>query len=216
MTTATDSILVALDDVAVGYGRTTVVEHATFAVRAGEAWFWLGDNGAGKTTLVNALLGTLAPRAGKVQRSVTRAQIGYVPQRCDWNLVLPTTAAEFVELGLCGLTGRADRAKVGNALAAVGLPGFEERSYRELSGGQRQRLLLARALVREPRLLVLDEPTNGLDPESEHTLLGIVDRAARERGVGFVFVTHRLDLAAANATHLLRFAGGTVTWSRQR
>ena len=210
MTTTAE--LVALEDVTVGFGRVAVVVNATLVVRAGEAWFWLGPNGAGKTTLANALLRTLQPQAGTVRCSLPRAAIGYVPQRCDWNPVLPTTAGEFVALGLCGVrvSGSQIAARTAGALASVGLPEFERRDYWQLSGGQRQRLLLARALVRDPRLLVLDEPTNGLDPQSERGLIELVLGATRERGLGFVFITHRLDLANAHATHILRFSRGST------
>lgn len=204
--------LVELENVAVGHGSALVIVDATFTVRRGDAWFWLGANGSGKSTLAAALLGTLRTRAGRVRRHVAAGRIGYVPQRCEWNPMLPTTAAEFVDFGLCGTeVVAAERGRrVANALAEAGLAECAGRDQAALSGGQRQRLLLARALVREPQLLVLDEPTNGLDAESEAALIGLVVQAARHGALGFVFITHRRDLARANASRILHFEGGRV------
>ena len=204
--------LVELEQVAVGHGSVLVVENASLTVARGDAWFWLGANGSGKSTLAGALLGTLRVRAGRVSRHVPAARIGYVPQRCDWNPMLPTTAEEFVDLGLCGSGVAAGErpGRVANALAEVGLSDVARRDHSALSGGQHQRLLLARALVREPELLVLDEPTNGLDAKSEAALVALVLRAARTGELGFVFITHRHDLAKAHASRVLHFEGGRV------
>src|SRR5215213_4257451 len=168
------------------YGRRTILRDVQLDIRAGDFWFLLGPNGQGKTTLLRCLLGLLKPQSGTLWMSPElqgRQRLGFVPQRCDLNPTLPTTVREFVLLGLVGV--RADRAnredRLAWALRRVGLADKVEESYWSLSGGQRQRALVARALVRRPRLLVLDEPTNGLDLPTEESLLGfLADLNARD------------------------------------
>jgi ABC-type Mn2+/Zn2+ transport system ATPase subunit len=189
-----------------------VLSGVNLAVREGEFWFFLGPNGEGKTTLVRTLLGALRPRQGRLERNVGPDRVGFVPQRCDFNRSLPMTVREFVLLGLAGL--RVPRAEEGErlsgALAHVNLSGFEKKDYWSLSGGQRQRTLVARALVRRPRLLILDEPTNGLDPAAETALLDGLRRVNREEGLAIVFVTHFISLAARAASHVALFRQGAV------
>jgi ABC-type Mn2+/Zn2+ transport system ATPase subunit len=158
------------------------------------------------------VLGLLPPLAGRLERDPERAsvaRIGFVPQRCELSPSLPTTVREFVTLGRVGLP-RAHGGELAEALARTGLAGLEERSYWALSGGQRQRALVARALVRRPALLILDEPTEGLDPPTEDAFLDVVDALQREQGVTVLFVTHRLAVAAQRASHVALVDAGTV------
>ncbi len=198
----------------VGYGPQPVLRAVEWEVHEGETWFLLGRNGSGKTTLLRALLGLLPIAAGTLERDPTRAsraRIGFVPQRCEISPSLPTTVREFVLLGLVGLPSvRPERAeRLGAALARTGLAGLAEHSYWSLSGGQRQRALVARALVRDPALLIFDEPTEGLDPPSEAAFLDVVDGLRRE-GATVLFVTHRLAIAAGRASHLALLAEGRL------
>jgi ABC-type Mn2+/Zn2+ transport system ATPase subunit len=209
------TVLVAAQGVALGYGRHVVLQAIDLQIRAGEFWFLLGPNGEGKTTFLRAVLGLVPAHAGvlRLDPSLTsRAAIGFVPQRCDLNPTLPTTVREFVTLGLVG-TG-ADRAepaaRLATALDRVGLAGMQARSYWALSGGQRQRALIARALVRRPTLLVLDEPTTGLDLASEASVLEFLAALNVEDGLTVLVVTHDLRLAARYATHAALFHAGTV------
>jgi ABC-type Mn2+/Zn2+ transport system ATPase subunit len=124
---------------------------------------------------------------------------------------LPTTIGEFVTLGLVGLRSVSDRRERFDwALEHAGLTTMQGRSYWQLSGGQRQRAMLARALIRRPRLLVLDEPTTGLDPAAERTFLDLVHRLNEEEGITLLFVSHRLDTARAYATRSAIVQGGTI------
>ncbi len=210
----TDPIL-RTTGLSVGYGRRVVLEDVTLEVRPGEFWFFLGPNGSGKTTLIRAILGVLRPRAGAVwlhPDQARRAQIGFVPQRCDINPTLPTTVREFVLLGLVGIRAdRQDRARrLTRALERAGLSGLENKSYWSISVGQRQRALVARALVREPGLLILDEPTSSLDLAAEDAFLRLLADLNRVEGLTILFVTHDLSIAARYATHLALFHSGQV------
>lgn len=196
-----------------GYRGETVLRDVDWTVRAGEFWFLLGPNGSGKTTLLRAVLGLLQPRAGSLERSETASleHVGFVPQHTRHNPTLPTTVRELVSLGAVGSGGaRRGRERLPWALERVGLQGLAGRDVRALSGGQRRRALVARALVRRPRLLVLDEPTEGLDVASEEGFLETVGDLHRAEQLTVLFVTHKLRLAARLATHVALFRDGAV------
>jgi ABC-type Mn2+/Zn2+ transport system ATPase subunit len=212
---AAGDVVIRMRGVELGYGPRPVLAGVDWNVRVGQLWFLLGPNGAGKTTLLRAILGLLAPRAGSLERDPERAgreRIGFVPQRCELNPALPTTVREFVTLGLVGIPApRAERAaRLDWALAQAGLEGLADASLWSLSGGQRQRALVARALVRRPRFLILDEPTEGLDAPTEEAFLDVVAALHREHGVTVLFVTHRLATAVRHATHVALAEGGTL------
>lgn len=199
----------------VGYARRTVLEHVTLECRKGEFWFFIGPNGSGKTTLIRAMLGIVRPQAGELwfhPDLARREGIGFVPQRCDLNPALPTTVREFVILGLVGirLGAKETTERLEWALLKVGLEGMARRNYWSLSGGQRQRALVARALVRRPGLLILDEPTNGLDLSTEDSFLRLLADLNREEHLTLFFVTHNIAIAARYATHLALFRSGSV------
>jgi ABC-type Mn2+/Zn2+ transport system ATPase subunit len=211
-----DAALVRATDLALGYDGTAILRDVSLEVRAGEFWFLLGLNGTGKTTFLRAVLGLTPVRAGRIwlhPRLGGRERIGYVPQRSGLIATLPTTVRELVLLGLVGIrAGRRERERrLGGALAQVGLGEMAGRDYWSLSGGERQRALVARALVREPDLLLLDEPMSHLDPAAEETLLSFLADLHRSRGLTLLFVTHDLSTAHRHATHVALFARGTVT-----
>jgi ABC-type Mn2+/Zn2+ transport system ATPase subunit len=198
------------------YGRKEILRDVNFQIGEGEFWFFLGPNGQGKTTLLRSILGMLKPRFGSLWRSpslVGYERIGFVPQRCDLNPTLPTTVREFVLMGLVGIAcNRAERLdRLSWSLEKVGLSDKQNDDYWSLSGGQRQRALVARALVRRPRLLVLDEPTNGLDLPTEASLLGFLASLNEREKLTMVFVTHDLALAARHASHFALFHDATVS-----
>ncbi len=200
---------------ALGYGGHSVLESVEIEVRRGEFWLLLGPNGTGKTTLLRALLGQLAPASGRIERDPELARpdrVGFVPQRCDIDPTLPTTVREFVSLGLVGIpcTAGDRRERLAWALERLGLAGKERDDYWSLSGGQRQRCLVARALVRRPRFILLDEPTAGLDLPSRDALLRAIARLTSEEQLTVIFVTHDLTAAVQFATHVALFAGGRV------
>jgi ABC-type Mn2+/Zn2+ transport system ATPase subunit len=208
--------LVRVDALDLAYGSHHVLRDATLEVHRGDFWFLLGGNGSGKTTFLRALLGIVPPRAGTLWLSPElrgRQGIGFVPQNCEINPALPTTVREFVSLGLVGLpVPRAERSRrLGGALGRVGLGSLVDRDYWSLSGGQRQRALVARGLIREPSLLILDEPMNHLDPDAEETLLRDLLGLHGARRLALLLVTHDVAMAERYATHIATFAGGRVT-----
>ncbi len=201
------------------YGRRAVLENVDLAVRRGEFWAFVGPNGEGKTTLVKAILGALRPAAGSIELSPEVSvgrRIGFVPQRCEMKRTLPMTVGDFVLLGLVGmkLSPREEAEVLAWALDTVGLSERAREDYWSLSGGQRQRALVARALVRRPRLLILDEPTTGLDIAAEEALLELLSRLHREESITLILVTHDISFAARLATHAALFHGGGVIAGR--
>ncbi|MGH7410038.1 MAG: metal ABC transporter ATP-binding protein [Candidatus Methylomirabilis sp.] len=197
------------------YGRRIVLEDVDLEVRQGEFCFFLGPNGSGKTTLIRTILGVLRPHAGRLWLHpdlAHRERLGFVPQRCDINPTLPTTVREFVLLGLVGIAAdKKDRVeRLSWALDKVGLGGLERQSYWLLSGGQRQRALVARALVRRPSLLILDEPTNGLDLSTEDSFLRFLADLNEKEHLTLLFVTHDVTIAARYATHIALFHSGSL------
>lgn len=182
-------------------------------VHAGERWFVLGPNGAGKSTLVATLLGLLPARAGRVLPVAggDRRALGYVPQQQRFDLPLPITVREFVALGLHDDEPRA--ATAAQAQAALQLLGIDElaaRRVQELSLGQQRRVLVARALARRPRLLVLDEPLANLDEAGAAQLMADLARLSSCDGIALLLVAHDRALAQQFATHVAWVAAGKV------
>ncbi len=204
-----------------GYGSGLILEAVNLSIKEGEFWFLLGQNGTGKSTLVKAILGLLQSLGGVIRLHADlgdRRQVGFVPQQPEINPTLPTTVREFVTLGLVGIHSRPrDTAqRLSWALERVGLIGMERHDYWSLSSGQRQRVLVARALARRPRLLVMDEPTAGLDPTAESTLMVYLDTLNRVEGLTIVCVSHNLATAGRHASHIALFhAGKIVSGSRE-
>ncbi len=197
-------------DATLGYGRRAVLEHVSFAVPRG-AWLGIvGPNGSGKTTLLRAALGLSSPLSGSVVRADGGAlRIGYVPQRARLDPVFPlsvrdvVTMGRYPHLGPLRRPGASDRAAVESACGLVAIQGLLDRPFRDLSGGQQQRTLIARALAAEPDLLVLDEPTNGMDLASERAIVDVLASLHRERGTTILFVTHLLNLVVDEVSALV-------------
>ena len=210
-----DDVIYRAADVALGYGHHVILRGVNLEIRSGQFWSFLGPNGSGKTTLLRGFLGELKARAGTLEMPPTLdgvAPIGFVPQRCEINPTLPITLGEFVGLGLVGtrLSKAARREHLAWVLEALWLPNLARQSYWTLSGGQRQRALIARALVRRPRVLVMDEPTNNLDLIAENVVLKALTDFRTRHQAACLFVTHDLGLAERYATHVGLVAQGGV------
>jgi ABC-type Mn2+/Zn2+ transport system ATPase subunit len=188
-----------VDGLTVAFGDRRALEDVTLTLPRGSVVGLIGPNGAGKTTLLRALLGTLRPAAGTVRVDGTT---GFVPQIGPGGWDMPLSAADIALQGAYRRTGwlrrpsAAEHLRAGAALAAVGMGEHARRQVGQLSGGQRQRILLARALVQEADLLLLDEPVSGADAPTETAFSAILDRL---RGEGRTVVVSSHDLAWASA-----------------
>ena len=177
-------------------GRPVLID-IDIDIRPGEIITVIGPNGAGKTTLVRALLG-LEPLDGGDIRRRPGLVIGYAPQRFDIDRAIPLTVARFVALGR-----RASPDELGKVLRNVGAARLADRQFSELSGGELQRVVLARALIREPDLLVLDEPVRGVDYAGEAELYTLIGRLRTERGFGVLLVSHDLHVVMAQSDRVM-------------
>ena len=197
-------LAVELDGVAFGYRPgQSVLEDVSLGIGEGEFVAIAGPNGGGKTTLVRLVLGLERPTRGSVRlfgeqahRSSGRHALGYLAQRSELGGDAPTTVREVVSAGrltaggLLGPLRKRDRSIVSEAIARVGLADIADRPLRTLSGGMQQRAFIAKALAGEPSLLVLDEPTTGVDAESQESLAGLLDRLHSDLGVTILYVSH--------------------------
>lgn len=166
--------------------QAPVLRDIDFSIRPGEIVTVVGPNGSGKSTLIRALLGHVGISSGRVRRS-GGLRIGYVPQRLHIERNMPMTVGRFLSL-----PRRADRATTAAMLTRTGVPGLEARQLLDLSGGQLQRVLLARALLNRPQLLVLDEPTQGLDQPGMVGFYKLIEDVRAETGVAVLLVSHDL------------------------
>lgn len=205
--------LIELSRVEVGYHGAPVLPPIDLTIASGDAVGIVGPNGSGKTTLVRTMLDLQKPVRGAVTFPLRRRpRFGYVPQRAAADAVFPLTVLEVTLMGRYGLLGplrrprAADVEKARAALRDVDAEELGERPFHALSGGQRQRVLVARALASEPEILVLDEPTNGLDLPSERAMMDLV-RSFTARGIAVVLISHQLGAVADHVETLVVVAG---------
>jgi len=208
------SILTA-ERLCVGYGRRALAQELSFQIDRGEILGIVGPNGCGKTTLLRTILGLMAPLAGHVHREAG-VTVTYVPQRERLETILPITALEIVLMGRAARfgawqrMGQRDRDAARRTLARVDAEALGPQLFRNLSGGQQQRVILARALAAEPDVLVLDEPTAGMDIGSEATILDFLRDLNRSQGATILIVTHILPLVLNLATNVMLMDAGTI------
>ncbi|MDR0285327.1 MAG: ATP-binding cassette domain-containing protein [Propionibacteriaceae bacterium] len=209
---------IAVQHLSVTLGGLPIIQDLTFAIGEGETVGLLGANGSGKTTLVKALLGltrhegTVTLLGTPLDRFTAWDEIGYVPQRASVSLH-STTVAEVVASGTLarrplGWYGGRQRARVTQALTAVGLAGHEDELYLHLSGGQQQRVLIARGIVNRPRLIIMDEPFAGVDVASQTQIAA----AIAGYSATLLVVLHETDALEAALTRTLVLAAGTLAY----
>ena len=209
---------IAFRDVTLGYDRHPAVHHLDGEVPQGALLAVVGPNGAGKSTLFRGIAGILKPLSGTIDLGgLDIRDIAYLPQSVDIDRTFPISVFDLVGTGLWRTTGlfggmgKAARDKIAQALAAVGLNGFENRSIGTLSGGQMQRMLFARALLQDARLIVLDEPFNAIDAKTSADLLALV-RRWHDEGRTVLAALHDFDLVRSHFPETLLLARGPVAW----
>ncbi|WP_114195124.1 zinc ABC transporter ATP-binding protein ZnuC [Edaphovirga cremea] len=191
------STLATLNKVSVAFGSRRVLSDISLSLKAGRILTLLGPNGAGKSTLVRVVLGLVEPTSGTLQREAG-LRIGYVPQKLHLDATLPLTVSRFMRL-----KPGAKKADILPALKRVQAAHLLNQPMQKLSGGENQRVLLARALLVQPQLLVLDEPTQGVDVNGQLALYDLIDQLRQELGCAVLMVSHDLHLVMAKTDEVL-------------
>jgi zinc transport system ATP-binding protein len=189
--------LIRLDGVGVNFAGQNVLHDVQLSVKPGEIVTLIGPNGAGKTTLVRAVLGLLNTDTGRVWRK-PKLRIGYMPQKLHVDATLPLSVLRFLRL-----VPGVDRRSAQAALAEVGAEQVIDSPLQSISGGELQRVLLARALLREPELLVLDEPVQGVDVAGQAELYRLITRLRDRHGCGVLMVSHDLHLVMSTTDQVV-------------
>jgi zinc transport system ATP-binding protein len=189
--------LIKLENVNLHFGRNHVLQDITTELHKGCITTLIGPNGAGKTTLVRLVLGLLKPQSGKIWRE-DNLRIGYMPQKLQIDNTFPLTVERFLKTSQCK-----DSEVILSVLTDVGAEKLLQQSIHNLSGGEMQRVLLARALLRDPHLLVLDEPVQGVDINGQLELYKLIEGIRDSRNCGVLMVSHDLHLVMAATDHVV-------------
>lgn len=210
--------IITLDNLAIGYDGQAVLSGISLAIARDSFTALLGANGTGKSTLLKTLLGLQPPVGGKIQIGTTGVKpvFGYVPQAIQFDPLYPLTGFDVALMGTFGRVGpvkfpsRAEKDFVRECLHATAADDFAGRKFSQLSGGQKQRVLIARALATKPNILVLDEPTAGVDVAATHSLLEFISQIHKDRNLTVLLVTHDLPLVRKHAQQIIWLHNGAV------
>ena len=210
--------LITASDVSLGYDNHAIVKELNFAVNAGDYLCIVGENGSGKSTLMKTLLGLKTPIRGQIHfgDGLKANEIGYLPQQTVIQKDFPASVREIVLSGCqgrCGLrpfyNGNEKKLAYDN-MERMGIADLKNRPYRELSGGQQQRVLLARALCATKKVLLLDEPVAGLDPNVTAGMYALIEKLNKE-GITIIMISHDISAAVRYASHILHI-GDRLFW----
>ncbi|HEX6769974.1 MAG TPA: metal ABC transporter ATP-binding protein [Candidatus Binatia bacterium] len=210
--------LVSLRAATLGYDGAPVLHNVDLDIGAGDLIAMAGPNGAGKTTIFRTILGFIPVIAGLLTRNCALNEFGYVPQSSALDATFPITAREVVAMGGFGRikpyegSPAREKRRLHDVLDQVGLAPLAGRSFFSLSGGQRQRMLIARALMVGPKILILDEPLSGVDPESQKAISELLLKLNRDEGKAIFFSSHDLRMVRSVTEKILRVDGGQVAW----
>jgi len=209
--------IIEVKNLTVHYRQTQALEDVSFAIERGDFIGLAGPNGAGKTTLVKAILGLIPISSGEIKilgSSIEKfnnwGKIGYLPQKSSSiNDLFPAIASEIVTLGLLSQKKlprritKNDKIKVNQILEELGISDLQNKMISELSGGQQQKILLARALVSNPAILIFDEPSTALDPNARESFFKLVQKLNKEDGIAIILITHDTGYIGSYANKLL-------------
>lgn len=202
--------LITASDVSLGYDNHLIVKKLNFSINTGDYLYIVGENGSGKSTLMKTLLGLLPPISGSISfgDGIKAGDIGYLPQQTIIQKDFPASVREIVISGCqgrCGLRpfyNREEKKLADDNMKRMDIVDLKNRPYRELSGGQQQRVLLARALCATQKLLLLDEPVAGLDPNVSAQMYDLIEKLNRE-GITVIMISHDVSAAIRYASHIL-------------
>jgi len=200
--------LIAVKDISFSYGYAKVLKNVSLDVKSGDFLAVIGPNGSGITTLIKIILGLLKPVEGEVWIMGRRVEefsewqkLGYIPQKATHiDPFFPVSVYEVVAMGLLSkkkftrLTKKEEELSIQNALEHVGIEDFKNRRIGSLSGGQQQRVFIARAIVKQPHILFLDEPTTGVDAETQEHFYDLLDALNKKEGITIVLITHEIGI----------------------
>lgn len=209
--------LLECKNLCVGYSGKGIASGITFKVKKGDYLCIIGDNGSGKSTLIKTVLGLRKPLSGEIKFSdkIKRNEVGYLPQQSSLQKTFPASVYEIIlsgcqnKLGWFPVYSKELKNRVYKAAKILGVEEFMKRSYRELSGGQQQKVLLARALCAAEKLLLLDEPVTGLDPEAQKEMYELIEKLNKEKGMTIIMISHDMENVEKYASHVLKM-GNTV------
>ncbi|MGD8539249.1 MAG: metal ABC transporter ATP-binding protein [Candidatus Aminicenantes bacterium] len=201
-------VLIGIEGVSFSYGETKVLDRVTFPIRRGDFLSIIGPNGSGKTTLIKIILGLLTPSEGRIKIFGEKGSVftqweklGYVPQKATHvDPFFPVSVREVVEMGLLSsrkylsTKKKSDEDRVRSALKQVGMGTYEDRRVGALSGGQQQRVFIARAIVNQPHILFLDEPTTGVDAETQEHFYDMLGDLNKKESITIVLITHDIGI----------------------
>ncbi|WNS74319.1 metal ABC transporter ATP-binding protein [Bacillus sp. DTU_2020_1000418_1_SI_GHA_SEK_038] len=213
---AHDKPIININQLSYRYGKENVLEDIHLAIEEGAFLGIVGPNGSGKSTLLKLILGLLKTQKGEIQlfgQDISKFKdwhkIGFVSQKANsFNTGFPATVYEVVasgltkKLGLFKFMNKEDKQKVVEAIGSVGLLPFQQRNIGELSGGQQQRVFIARALVSDPKLMILDEPTVGVDAQNVQSFYQMLDDLNKDLGITLLLVTHDIGVISDKVTHV--------------
>ena len=214
--------MVSLQSASLGYDSTPVLSNVGFDIYPGNLVGLAGPNGSGKTTLFRTILGFMPLLSGTLSRGCPLAHFGYVPQSAALDAQFPLSVGDIVEMGAYGrvnclsLFPAQEKKKAWTVLERVGMAHVRRKSFFALSGGQKQRVLIARALMVDPKIMILDEPLSGVDEESRRSISELFIQLTKKSGLAVIFSSHDLEMVQRVADKIIRIDQGKVWVEDQR